>query len=134
MKENILKFNLSTDLYPLEAIYQTCYTFLDRAYIYLDSPSAKKVLVSLRGKKKISPEKFKALRGEFMNELLNSALRLEVSKRNRRIRELIVGRALVSAVRPLKKISFKEDSLGIGKTWEEKYGKKAKNKKRKKKK
>lgn len=138
MKENTLNFNLNVNVYPLEAIYQTSYVFLDRAYIYLDSPSSKRISVLLKGKKKISSQQLKALKGEFINELLNSSLRLEVSKRSRKIRELIVGRALVSAVQPPKEASFKKDTLAIATPWEEKYGKKAKRakktKKRKKKK
>ncbi len=119
-----VKFVLDLGAYPLKAIYQACYVFLDRAYIFIDSPSSRTVQVFLKGKKRLSQKQFKNLRGEFLNELLNSALRLEIAKRNRKIREAIIGQALISALG--EGVSFKDDPLGIAVPWEEKYGKKEK--------
>ncbi len=123
-----MKITLNLKVYPLEAIYQACYVFLDRAYIFLDSLSSKKVLVSLKGKEKLSQKQLESLKGEFLNELLNSSLRLEVAKRNRKIREAIIGQALMSALGG-EGASFQEDPLGIAVPWEEKYGENKKKKK-----
>ncbi len=123
-----MKITLNLKVYPLEAIYQACYVFLDRAYIFLDSLSSKKVLVSLKGKEKLSQKQLESLKGEFLNELLNCSLRLEIAKRNRKIREAIIGQALMSATK--EEASFQEDPLGIAVPWEEKYGKDKKSKAR----
>ncbi|MDD4996427.1 MAG: His-Xaa-Ser system protein HxsD [Patescibacteria group bacterium] len=117
-----MKLILDSKIYPLEAIYQTCNIFLDRAYIFLDSKSSGKIEVFLKSKEKISEKQLSSLRGEFLNELLNSALRLEIAKRNKNIREAIIGQALLSASND-EKSNFQDDPLGIAVPWEEKYGK-----------
>ena len=70
---------------------------------------------------------------DFLNELLNYSLRYQISKNNRKIREYIVGTALLSAMGGITKEESKEnkedwqkDTLGIAIPWEEKYGKKRK--------
>ena len=129
-----MEIALNTKIYPLEAILNTCYTFIDRAYIFLESNSKlNQIKVSFKGKKKLSSEKLNILQGEFMNELLYCALRYIVSKNNKKIRECIIGRALYSVlplsdlVSSAEKLDYQEDPLGIAKTWEEKYGKKKKH-------
>jgi His-Xaa-Ser system protein HxsD len=137
--KNIIKFNLDLKIYPLEVIYQTCYVFLDKVYIFLDISSPQKVSVVLRGKKGIFQKQLENLKGEFYNELLNSCLRAEISKQNKKIREVIIGRALFSAIggkaeKAKNKPDFEKDELGIAVPWEEKNKKKAKKTKNKKRK
>ena len=128
---NKMEINLNPKIYPLEAILNTCYNFIDHTYIFLDSNlQGDQIRVSLKGKKKISKKKLEALKGEFMNELLHSSLRYLVSKNNKKIREYIIGRALYSALStselsPSEKLDYQEDPLGIAIPWEEKYGRRA---------
>ena len=94
---NVVKMVLNSRIYNLEAILNACYTFIDRTYIFLDSDSkGERTVISLKGKKRLSQKMLKRLKGEFMNELLHSALRCKISKNNKKIREYIIGRALYS--------------------------------------
>ena len=145
-KENQIVFWLNSKTYPLEAIYSTAYTLLDKVYVYLDGDPKKEIIVSLKGKEKLNKKQIEALKGNFCNELLSYVLRVEIAKRNQKIRDFIVGTALISALpTPLeikksndKKKDTLNDSLNIAVPWEEKYGnkievKKAKTKNKKKK-
>ncbi|MCU0679633.1 MAG: His-Xaa-Ser system protein HxsD [Planctomycetes bacterium] len=125
MAKNITsKINVDTKLYPLEAIYGAAYVFVDRAYIFLDSPEKDTVAVSLKPKDGLSGRKAAGLAGEFQNELLNYALRLNLAKYNKKIREYIIERALYASVQSDEENSDSEfdDPLGIAVPWEEKYG------------
>lgn len=130
-----MKIKLNSKIYPLEAILNACYSFIDRAYIFLDSNSkAENIYVFLKGKGKSSEGRQAVLRGEFMNELLHCVLRQRISRENKKIREYIIGRALYSASPSLKEEAFlgkgskgpdyKSDTLGIAVPWEEKFGRK----------
>lgn len=126
-----MKFLLEIKIYPVEAIMQAAYNFIDRIYVFLSlSSDGKKVVVSIKEKKKISRANLGKIKSEFLNELLHSTLRCKISKQTKKIREYIVGRALYS---PLgvgdfasfdEDLPFEEDPLGIAIPWEEKYGKK----------
>jgi His-Xaa-Ser system protein HxsD len=124
---------LNPEIYPPEAILNTCYAFIDRAYIFLDYDSKKEnIKVSIKEKKSLSRKQSELLIKEFMNELLHYALRYQVSRNNRKIREYIIGRALYSALgapepdSAAEKFDYQEDPLGIAIPWEEKYGRKKK--------
>jgi len=130
-----MQINLNSKIYPLEAVLNACYIFVDHIYIFLDTDSkGENIKVSFKGKQKLSKKKLESLRDEFMNELLHSTLRYRVSKNNKKIREYIIGRALYSALPTSEleleseKLDYKEDPLGIAIPWEEKYGKKTKSK------
>jgi len=134
---------INPKVYPLEAVYGAAYVFLDRAYVFLDEDSKGRILVSLKGKEKLNKKQLEALKGEFYNELLNYSLRYQISKDNRKIREYIVGRALVGAIgedkfeeeaassedgedKEEEIEEWKGDTMGISIPWEEKYGNKKK--------
>ncbi len=126
---------LDPKIYPLEAILNCCYSFIDRAYVYLDKNKKQDHIdVFLKGKGKLSNGQWEALKGEFLNELLYSTVRYQISKNNKNIREYIIGRALYNTPfstavdQPKqKKLDYLEDPLGIAIPWEKKYGKKRKN-------
>ena len=86
----------------------------------------------LKGKNKLSGKQLEDLKGDFLNELLNYAFRIKLSKDSRKLREFIVGQALVSAygnddvVQENDEIGYKDDPLGIAVSWEDKYGAKLK--------
>ena len=124
---------IDSNLYPKEAIISTCYTFIDRAYIFLDKDAKKNIIkVSIKPKNRLAPKQAENLRLDFLNELLYSTLRSQIGKNNKKIRELILGRALFSdsvspAYDPLAlESTYQDDPLGIAIPWEEKYGKKTK--------
>lgn len=139
IKDNTIDFLINLKDYPLEAIYGAAYVFLDRAYLFLDSQSAKKIKVSLKGKNKLTKKKLEDLKGEFLNELLNYTVRINLAKTNKKIREFIISQALFSATsggeaaQEDEGLKYQDDPLGIAIPWEEKYGKKTakKGKKRK---
>jgi len=133
-EKNQINFCLNTKIYPLEAIYSAAYVFLDRAYIYLDGDPKKEIIVSLKLKKISNQNDLESLEGEFYNELLNYLLRTKIAKKNKKIREFIIGTALTSALpkEPLidfsgtekfAQESFEKDPLGIRIPWEKKYEK-----------
>ena len=125
-----MEITVDTKIYPLEVIYGAAYVFLDKAYIYLDGDPQKKIIVRIKNKQGSGKWIAEKLRDEFMNELLNYGLRYQISKNNRKIREYIIGTALLSTT-GLEEKTEKEteedwqgDTLGIAVPWEEKYGKK----------
>ena len=129
-KENQIVFWLNAKNYPLEAIYSTAYAFIDRAYVCLDGSPKKEIKVYLKGKEKLSDKKLEKLQGEFLNELLNYLLRVEIARRNKKIRESIVTAALASGLESglfgvasdaQPDNSWVEDPLGIAVPWEEKH-------------
>ncbi len=137
-EDNEIIFWLKAENYPMEAIYATAYVFVDRLYVYLDGKAGKEIKISLKGKKEMKKKELVALQGEFLNELLNYLIRVEIAKRNKKIRELIVGSTLVSGLendffssarkQGLKNNeSWLNDPLGIAVPWEEKEGSKKKS-------
>ena len=131
INKNQVIFYLSVKIYSLEAIYGAAYVFIDRAYLFLDSCSEKKIAVFLKGKNKLSRKQLEALKGDFLNELLDYAFRIKLSRNSRKLREFIVGQALVSAygddeVVQENEIGYEDDPLGIAVSWEDKYGAKLK--------
>jgi len=131
INKNRVIFYLSAKIYPLEAIYGAAYVFLDRAYLFLNNRSGEKITVFLKGKNKLSGKQLEDLKGGFLNELLNYAFRIKLSKDSRKLRELIVGQALISAYGnedtvQENEIGYENDPLGIAMSWEDKYGVKPK--------
>jgi len=130
IKNNLLEMKLNPMIYPLEVIYSTCYVFIDRAYLFLDGDPKKEIIVAIKGKKNLSKKQLENLAGEFLNELLSAALRINLAQHNKKIRQYIVERALVSAANDEnldESVSYLDDPLGIAVPWEEKYSKKSKN-------
>jgi His-Xaa-Ser system protein HxsD len=132
---NKITFSLNSKITSLEAIYSTCYAFLDKFYVYLDK-NKENFLVNLRPKEgeKVN---LKTIEGEFRNELLNNLLREKISKNNFKIREYILGQAFYSSTPSeieefLSKTgeNYVEDPLGIAVPWEEKTKPKKKAKKK----
>ncbi len=141
-KENQIIVSISPKLYPLEVIHGAAYVFLDRAYIYLDGDPKSEILISIKGKKKVTKTNLIKMGDEFLNELLNYSLRHSISKSNKKIREYILGaclfgasgkEAISSEIFEEKEEKGKEedwgkDPLNIAIPWEEKYEKKENSK------
>ncbi|MBU2472843.1 His-Xaa-Ser system protein HxsD [Patescibacteria group bacterium] len=133
IKNNTIKFIFNIKDYPLEAIYGTAYVFIDNAYLFLNSQAPKKIEVFLKGKKKLSKKQLNNLKDEFLNELLHNTLRMTITKRNKKIREFIVSRALFSIIENIetKDKNYPEDSLNITVPWSKKKNKKIKTQSKK---
>ena len=86
------------------------------------------ISVKVKGKENLSRKSLNKLEGDFLNELLNQGLRYKISKQNKRIREYIVGMALLGSVGKEEteedEEDWQEDPMGIAVPWEEKYKKK----------
>lgn len=126
--------SLDEGVYPLEAIYGACYTFIDRCYVLVDRPEAGRFRVVLSPKSGEADEPtLRALLGEFANELLSCAWRHQITRDNRATIEAVTMQAIAGAMGPpsldeLEDFDFSEepfeDPLGIAQSWEEKYAKK----------
>ncbi len=140
-KSNTIIFWLDGRVYPLESIYNTAYVFSDRAFVHMEGDPKKEMKIHLRGKENLNNKKLEALKGEFLNELLNFLLRVQIAKRNKKIREFIVGSALVygaeggflfpGAEKGDQSGDWRKDPLGIAVPWEEKSAKGKQPKKKK---
>ncbi len=132
MREFVLR--VSEDIYPAEAVLNTCYLFLERAYFFVErEKTGMKVLkIHIRPKENAgAPRALKALRGAFLDELVYSSLRCTLARENRKIREFIVGSALYAQAGFSKdelflspSADYEEDPLGIAKTLKRRRGKK----------
>jgi His-Xaa-Ser system protein HxsD len=91
--EREIRFDVDEELYALDAVYGAAYLFIDRCYVFLARPAERKVTVRLRSKGAATPEELEALAGEFANELLNSQLRVRLSRETAAIREQYMARA-----------------------------------------
>ncbi len=98
-EDNSLTFQISLAIYPKDVIYKACYALIDKMYIFLDISTKKDFIkVTLRGKDALTKEALEKLEGEFSNELLNCLVRENISKRNQKILEQIVGGAMGAAL------------------------------------
>jgi len=144
LENNEIIFALNSKIYPLDAVYNACYVFIDRMYIYLDSSKKNEIIVSLKTKGKATKDELEDSKNEFFNELLNVSLRKNISKQNHKILEYIVGGAITASLekpemenkktetgglekeiaslkekwdKKFKTANYKKDPLGIGKVY-----------------
>ena len=115
--KNQIKILVNPKLYSLEAVYGAAYVFLDKAYLRLDGNPEKEITVQIKSKENLNKKGLENLAGDFLNELLNYSLRCRISKNNKKIREYIVGTALLFAsgedLEEKTKEDWQTDLLGI---------------------
>lgn len=125
--EREIAFDVSEELYALDAIYGASYLFIDRCYVFLDRPSDRKVRVRLRTKAAADEETLEALAGEFANELLNSQLRVRIGQATATLREQYMARAffapqqnatIAELLAELDEEEMEEEPLEIAVPWE----------------
>ena len=59
-----MKIRLNSAIYPLEAILNACYCFIDRAYIYLDTNCKKETInIFFKGKRRLSEKYYGWING-----------------------------------------------------------------------
>jgi His-Xaa-Ser system protein HxsD len=126
-----ISFDVDESVYPLEAIYGTCYLFVERCFVYLSRSKPAVVDVRLTAREPATPAELDALAGEFANELLSQAARLQLSQATARIREYYTAAALRAAasapsiddlLAELESEELGDDPLEIMVPWEEKHG------------
>jgi len=141
-------------LYTRDVLFGTAFIFLDRCYIHLDTADKDHYKVDLRVKPDSKSIVAADLAGEFLNEMVNQAVRLKLAKTTELVRNTIVGRAIGQSM-PFEQgsaasepaidlppevakileeeddsLDFLDDPLGIAIPWEEKYGKDGKEEKK----
>ncbi|HOX27846.1 MAG TPA: hypothetical protein PLQ76_01695 [bacterium] len=72
----------------------SAFHYIDNYYIKFDYGNDGRLTAFMRGKEKKSAKELERIVGEFDNNLLSETLRLEIGKRNRKIREAILAQAL----------------------------------------
>lgn len=85
--------SFSKELYPKIAVLKSAYAFTDRAYVHVDADD-RCYLVSIKPKEGCEEVR----EDEFANEMLAQAVRHEVYKRTRNVRDLLLARAVASTV------------------------------------
>lgn len=108
IKENIAEITLEKEIYPIVVIEKAISNFMENAYIKIKTENGKKVIVQLVLKIVNNKENLEKIIGDFYNELLREALRYEISKETKNLRELIVGRALYTTCIELDDDSSKQ--------------------------
>ncbi len=95
VSQSTLSFTINPDIYTTEGIFRTAYIFLDRCYLFLYREPDHQITVLLKAK--TQDTHVDALTGEFLNELINQRLRIDIGKETGKIRELIVAQAFAES-------------------------------------
>lgn len=82
---------IDTTLYGRDALFQTCYRFTDRCYLFLRLVTPELVEVEFRAR--TSGANLDQITGDFSNELIDQRLRADIARETRTIREAIVTQA-----------------------------------------
>jgi His-Xaa-Ser system protein HxsD len=122
-----VRFTLSEELYPRDAIFGAAYLFVDRCFIFLHRPADRQVEVRLKARGEIDAAGLEALAGEFGNALLDQVMRSRVAESTGRIREYYMARAFLTSpaqstidqlLAELDAEELAEDRLEIQVPWE----------------
>jgi len=141
---NTYEFEVNTKFYPQDAVYSVAYLLLDQYYIKLKSGKGDTIILQLTSEEKLNKQKIDDLMRRIEQGLINQTLRLKIAKENKKLREYLLGKALLGAQfgaiedsipEESDEADYVEDPLGIATPWEEKNKedtKKAKGKSNKK--
>jgi len=93
MKEITGDVNIKVDLniYPLEVIYRTCYSYTDKFYLWINSVNERFVEINI---KKKNQEDNPNIKEQFGNDLIDFATRWSINKETSQIRETLIKTAL----------------------------------------
>lgn len=105
----IVKMDIS--LYSLAAIMKSTYWFTDRCFLYLNwADEDKKILsISFRGKESLNDKDLYVIAEEFMNSVLDQAIRIKVEEETRTVKSIIVKRAFSEALSKTEKEFLKHE-------------------------
>lgn len=103
--------NVSKALFPPEVVLKAAYAFLETDYIHIDEDDVYWI-VEMSPKRGIESINRTA---EFENELLSQAVRFQVFKQTKSIREILLARAMTSTMvdqaDPIQKIQSEQDDI-----------------------
>jgi His-Xaa-Ser system protein HxsD len=128
-------------VFPRSVTVAAAYVFIDRCYLRLERGERGRLAVRMKAKPGQPDAAVKDLAADFENELLHQLMRHQVSESTAGLREVLVGRALLSAepqdspegaapgCESCADQDYLDDPLGIAVPWEEKYGDEAKDSK-----
>ena len=91
-EDGALHISLSLDVYGLQAIFRSCYWLTDRCFVYLAPPKEGLIEVTLISKK-VDSTQTDQLAWDFLNDLIDQRLRVDINAETREIREMIVAQA-----------------------------------------
>ncbi|MGC9042977.1 MAG: His-Xaa-Ser system protein HxsD, partial [Myxococcota bacterium] len=94
---NTFEFEIDTKFYPQDAVYSVAYLLLEKYYIKLKSGKKNSIIMQLTSEEKLSEEEKRGLSRRIEQELINQTLRLKIAKENQKLREYIIGKALLGA-------------------------------------
>lgn len=123
-----VSFNVSEDLFVIDAVYGAAYLFVDRCWLFMSRPSDRVIGVHLKTKEDTDEAGLEALAGEFANELLNQAIRVQIADSTSTLREYTMARAFFTTpvqssidalLAELDAEELEEDELEISVPWED---------------
>lgn len=122
------EFEIDTNFYPQDAVYSVAYLLLNDYFLKLKSGKKNTIILQLTSDEKLEKSRLNELSRKIEQELINQTLRLRIAKENQKLREYIIGKALLGAQfgavdNTLSNIAeegdYIEDPLGIATPWEE---------------
>ena len=123
--ESEVSVEIADAVYPIAAVHGAAVIHIEKSYIRIARASAGRTRVTIRPKLGgTTADELRELGGQLLNELLHQALRLEVGDKTDKLRELVIGKAIMSAEQGAGGgggVAFSEDPLGIARPWEETY-------------
>lgn len=103
--------NVNKTLFPPEVVLKAAYAFLETDYIHIGEDDSHWV-IQMSPKAEVAPKNRTA---EFENELLSQAVRFQVFKQTKSIREILLARAMTSTMvdqeDPIGKIQSEQDDI-----------------------
>jgi len=91
-EDGALRVSLPVEVYGLDAILRSCYWLTEHCFVYLGRPTAATIEVTLVAKSGRATETDQ-LTWDFLNDLIDQRLRVQVQAETRPIREMIVAQA-----------------------------------------
>ena len=125
-KDKCVLVSINPEIYSLDVVYSAAYILMDRAYVILDGDPKEEIMVELKAKD--GNENLEVLARDFGNELLNYAVYKSQSEKNKRLREIILQRVLLTNIKiegeqgfsDSGKLDYIKDEAGIIKPWKSK--------------
>ena len=128
LSERTVTMDVDESLFTIDAIYGTAYLFVDKCWLFMTRPSDGVVGVNLKTKEDTDEAGLEALAGEFANELLNQAIRVQIADSTSTLREYTMARAFFTTpvqssidalLAELDAEELEEDDLEISVPWED---------------
>lgn len=100
-KDGYVLVSVNPKIYSLEVVYSAAYALLEKAYIIIGGDPNEEILVEIRPKE--NNMDLEKIGREFNNELINYAVYIMQSERNKAEKEMLMRRALQTNMQSLPK-------------------------------